>query len=241
LSETAIVPEKIVERKIIVFKSRLDLNAIRLTAEKMKTELFTKFMFLKRNPKEIRIVSIDKYYEPYIVVDGEYTIEYSKNWVHTIEVDETMQEITLFGKTFRPELLKNHPVVPCKVIKLTGEGRFRHENKANIIFDRLWREVGVEQLPYVPFEEQPEKILKKFGKKFGNMEIPDEKEIEILRSRIVQRPPDIAYVHKELFMIPERAVIYKPMYKITLQNIKTGEEATMIIDAITGRIHKELT
>ena len=241
MSETATVPEKIVERKIIVFKSRLDLNAIRLTAEKMKTDLFTKFMFLKPKPKGIRIVSIDKYYEPYIVVDGEYTIDYSKECVHTIEVNETMQEITLFGKTFRPEPLKNHPEIPCKVIKLTGVGRFRHENKAHIIFDMWWREVGLEQLPYVPFEEQPEKILKKLGKKFGNVEIPAEKEIEILRSRIVQRPPNIAHVHKELFMVSERAVIYKPMYKLTFQNIKTGEEATVIIDAVTGRTHRELT
>lgn len=240
MSETATVPEKIVERKIIVYKSRLDLNAIRLTADKMKTRLFTKFMFLKPKPKEIRIISIDKYYEPYIVVDGKYTIDYSKKWVHTIEVDEKMQEITLFGKTFKPETLKNHPEIPCKVIKLTGEGLFRYKNKAYIIFDRWWREVGIEQLPYVPFEEQPKKILKKLDKKFGNVEIPAEKEIEILKSRIVKRPLDIAHVHKELFMVSERAVIYRPMYKLMFQNIRTGEEATVIIDAVTGQTHKEL-
>lgn len=236
--ETATIPEKIAKRKIIVFKSRLELNAIRLTAEKVKTELFTKFMFLKRKPEEIRIASIDKYYEPYIVVDGEYTIDYSKEWVHTIEVDETMQEVTILGKTLRPEPSKNHPETPYKVIELTGEGRFRYEKKIHAIFDRWWREVGLEQLPYVPFEDQPEKILES-GKKFGNTEIPDEKEIEIIRSWIVQRPPDITYVHKELFAIPERAVIYKPMYKITFQNIKTREEATIIIDAVTGQIQRE--
>jgi hypothetical protein len=238
LSETVTIPEKIVERKIIVYKSRFDLNAIRLTAEKMKTELFTKFMFLKPKPKGVRIVSLDKYYEPYVVVDGKYTIDYSKKCVHTIEVDETMQEITFFGKKFRPEPLKNHPEIHCKVIKLTGEGRFRYANKIHIIFDRWWREVGIEQLPYVPFEEQPEKILKKLDKKFGNVEIPAEKEIEIVRSRIAQRPSDIAHVHKELFMVSERAVIYKPMYKLTFQNVKTGEEATVIVDAVTGQTLK---
>ena len=238
MSETVTIPEKIVERKIIVYKSRFDLNAIRLTAEKMKTELFTKFMFLKPKPKGVRIVSLDKYYEPYVVVDGKYTIDYSKKCVHTIEVDETMQEITFFGKKFRPEPLKNHPEIHCKVIKLTGEGRFRYANKIHIIFDRWWREVGIEQLPYVPFEEQPEKILKKLDKKFGNVEIPAEKEIEIVRSRIAQRPSDIAHVHKELFMVSERAVIYKPMYKLTFQNVKTGEEATVIVDAVTGQTLK---
>jgi len=195
-------------------------------------------MFLKRKPEEIRIVSIDKYYEPYIVVDGEYTIDYSKKWVHTIEVDETMQEITLFGKIIKPEPLKNHPEIPHKVIELKGEGRFRYENKAHIIFDRLWREVELEQLPYVPFEEQPEQILKKSGEKFENVEIPAEKEIEILRSQIVQRPQDIKSVHEELFVISDRAVIFKPMYSIKFQNIKTGEEATVIIDAVTGQSYK---
>ena len=233
--ETATVPEDVVERKIIVYKPRLDLQAIRLTAEKMKTDLFTKFRFLKPKAKEVHIVSIDKYYEPYVVIDGEYTIDYSKKWVHTIEVDETMQEITLFGKTFRPGPSKNHPEIPCKVIKLTGEGRFRYENKAHIIFDPWWREVTIEELPYVPFEEQPEKILGKSGKKFRNVEIPDEKEIEILRSRIVQRPPDVADVHNELFTVSERAVIYKPMYQLMFQNTRTGEKVTVIIDAVTGR------
>ena len=238
MSETATIREKIMERKIIVFKPRLDLNEIRLTAEKIKTDLFTKFMFLKPRSSQIRIVSLDKYYEPYIVVDGEYIIDYSKEWVYTIEVDETMQEVTLFGKTFKPEPLKNHPEIPCKSIKLTGEGRFRYENKAHIVLDREWREVGLDQLPYVPFEEQPDKILKKFGKQFRNVEIPDEKEIEILRSRIVQRPVDITHVYQELFTVSERAVIFKPMYEISFINLKTHEETMVIIDAVTGQIQR---
>ena len=240
MSENVVTPEKIVERKIIVFKSRLDLNAIRLTAEKMKTRLFTKFMFRKPKSREIRIVSIDKYYEPHVVIDGEYTIDYSAKWFYYIQVDETMQEIVLFGQTLRPEPLEN-PEIPRKVIKLTGEGRFRYENKAHMIFDKRWSEVGLEQLPYVPFEEQPEKILKELGKKFGNFEIPAEEEINILRSKIAQRPNDITHIHKESFVVSERALIYKPMYKVAFQNTKTEKQATVIIDAVTGQTYRELT
>lgn len=239
MSETATVPERIVERRIIVFKSHLDLSAIRSTAEKMKTDLFTKFMFLKRKPNEIRITSLEKHYEPYIVVDAEYAIDYSSAWFHTIKVDETMQEVTLFGKTLRPKPSKDRLEMPHKVVKLTGKARFHYENKVHIIFDKWWREVGLEQLPYVPFEEQPDKILRTFGKKFGNVDVPEEKEIEILRSWIVQRPADITDVHKELFTVSERVLIYKPMYKITFQNIETGENAMITIDAVTGQIHKE--
>jgi len=38
-----------------------------------------------------------------------------------------------------------------------------------------------------------------------------------------------------LFNVSERAVIYKPMYKVTVQNLKTKKETALIIDAITGK------
>jgi hypothetical protein len=62
-----------------------------------------------------------------------------------------------------------------------------------------------------------------------------EREVNILKSRIVQRPSEILYIHEELFKIFERAVIYLPMYKVTFRNAKTRKEATLIIDGITGK------
>jgi hypothetical protein len=235
LSKNITIPEKITERKIIVYKSRIDIKAVRATAEKMKTQLFRKLVFLKPKPKEVQIVSINKYFEPYVIVDGEYSIDYSKNWIHNIQVDETMQELTIFGEKVRPKSLKGHLEIPCKILQLTGEGRFKHEAKAHIIFDKQWREVGLEQLPLVPFEEQPEKILSNLDQEFGNAEMATEKEVEILKSRIVQRPSEILCIYEELFKVSERAVIFKPMYKVTVRNFKTKKEIAMIIDAITGK------
>ena len=235
MSKNIAIPEKIAERKIIVYKSRVDIRAVRATAEKMKTKLFRKFVFLKPKPEEVQVVSINKYFEPYVVVDGEYNIDYSKNWIHNIQVDETMQELTIFGEKVRPKSLKGHLQIPCKILQLTGEGRFKREVKAHIIFDKQWREVGLEQLPFIPFEEQPEKILSKLDQKFRNAEMDTEKEVEILKSRIVRRPSEILCIHNELFKVSERALIYKPMYKITVRNVKTQKETTMIIDAITGK------
>jgi hypothetical protein len=235
LSKNITIPEEIAERKIIVYKSRIDIKAVRATAEKMKTHLFRKFVFLKPQSEEVQVVSINKYFEPYVVVDGEYSIDYSKNWVHNIQVDETMQELTFFGQKVRPKSLKGHLEMPCKILQLNGEGRFKFEAKAHIIFDKQWREVGLEQLPFVPFEEQPEKILSKIDQEFGIAEMDTEKEVEILESRIVQRPSEILCIHKELFKVSERAVIYKPMYKVTVRNVKTKKEIALVIDAITGK------
>lgn len=235
MSKNIAIPEEIAERKIIVYKSRINIRSVRATAEKMKVQLFRKLVFMKPKPEEVQIVSISKYFEPYVVVDGEYSIDYSKNWVHNIQVDETMQELTIFGEKVRPKSLKGHLGIPCKILQLNGVGRFKREAKAHIIFDKQWREVGLEQLPFLPFEEQPEKILSNLDQEFGNAEPPTKKEVEILKSRIVQRPPEILYIHSELFKVSECAVIYKPMYKITVRNVKTKKEATMIIDAITGK------
>jgi hypothetical protein len=237
LAQTITIPEKISKRRIIVYKPCLDLNVIRQKAEKQKTDLFTKYFFLKPNPTEIRVVAIEKYYEPYLAVSGEYTIEYSRPWVHTIEVAETLQELTLFGQTFTPEPLSERLEVASKLIKLVGEGRFRHKHSAFVVFDRKWQEVGIDRLPYVPFEEHPLKVLKSLDKRSGAVKIPPGKDVDLLRSKIAQRPPDIQQIHNELFAISGRDVIYKPMFKITFRNLKTTEEATSIIDAVTG--HEE--
>jgi len=82
LSKNIAIPEEIAERKIIVYKSRVDIKTVRTTAEKMKAKLFRKFVFMKPKPEEVKVVSISKYFEPYIVVDGSYIIDYSKNWVY---------------------------------------------------------------------------------------------------------------------------------------------------------------
>ena len=234
------VPEKVIERKIIVYKPRVNIQTIRSIAENMKTQIFRKFIFVKPKPEEVHIVSIDKYFEPYVFVDGEYCIIYSKKWVHNIKVDETMQELTIYGENVAPRSLKKHLKIPCKILQLKGIGRFKFQMKSNIIFDKNWQEVGVEQLPFLPFEEQPERILANFDRNYGNVRITDEKEVEILKSRIIKRPSDILTIHHELFEIAERAEIYKPMYKVVVKNFKSQKELVLVIDAITGKTHTVL-
>ncbi|MEJ2241324.1 MAG: hypothetical protein P8Y18_04185 [Candidatus Bathyarchaeota archaeon] len=229
------VPEKVIERKIIVYKPRVNIQTIRSIAENMKTQIFRKFIFVKPKPEEVHIVSIDKYFEPYVFVDGEYRIIYSKKWVHNVKVDETMQELTIYGEKVAPKSLKKHLKVPCKILQLKGCGRFKFEIKSNIIFDKNWQEVGVEELPFLPFEEQPERILSNFDRNYGNIRMTDEKEVEILKSRIIKRPSDILTIHHELFEVDERAEIYKPMYKVVIKNFKSQKELILVIDAITGK------
>ena len=79
------------------------------------------------------------------------------------------------------------------------------------------------------------KNLSELDQKVVNAEVACEREVKILKSRIVQRPSEILCIHKELFKIFERAVIYLPMYEVTFRNAKTRKGATLIIDGITGK------
>jgi len=205
----------------------------RLLGEKVKGKFFVRLGFLKPKPEEIRLISVDKYYEPYIVVGGKYAIDYCKRRVYAIEVDEEMQEIVIAGKEFKPESVS--PERPFKVIKFEGEGHFHYEDEAYFILDRMGREVLPEQLSYAPSEERLENLTE-LDIKLRKMKISSEQEIEFLRSRIVSKPSDVDEVTREWFEVNERTIICIPRYELTFQNVKTGKEAIVEIDGITGKI-----
>jgi len=237
VSPVSPVSERIAKRKIIVYKSRVDPTVVKLTAEKMKNKLFIKFGFSKPRPEEIRVVSVDKYYEPYVLIDGKYNVDYFKKRVYTLDVDNKTEEVMILNQTLKPESVVTPPEVePRKVIKLEAEERLSHEEKAYVILDKSGREIPPDEVPSAPSEEHPQAVLKEFGKKSGRVKISPKKEIEIIKSRIVKRPPDADRVENELFQISEHAVIYSPIYEITFRNMKTGEEKIVRVDGVTAKI-----
>jgi len=65
----------------------------RLLGEKVKGKFFTRLRFLKPKPEEIRLISIDKYYEPYVLVSGKYAIDYCRKHVYSVKVDKNAREV----------------------------------------------------------------------------------------------------------------------------------------------------
>lgn len=232
---STILPAKIVERKITVLKSRFNHDGVKLLADELKGKLFAKMHFLKPKPEEVQVVSIDKYYEPYIVVGGKYEVEYYKRHVFPVQVEENAAEIALYGKKFKPEPLNDHPESPFRKVELEGEALFDYKNEAHIILDKAGREIAYEKMPLAPSEEQSMEKLVELGIKTEKIKVSREKEIDLLRSRIVERPSD-GVITKEVFEVNERAVVYSPMYQLTFRNVKTGKEANVKIDGITGDI-----
>lgn len=236
IPEVPEVSEQIAKRKVIVYKSRLDPTVVKLTAEKMKNKLFIKFGFSKPRPEEIRIVSVDKYYEPYILIDAKYSVDYYKKKVFTFEIDNEAAHVKILGEKLEPETEVSPTGESRKIIKLEAEECSSYENKAYVILDKTGREVQLDDVPSAPSEEHPQKILKEFGKKTGKIKSSPQKEIELVKSRIAQRPANVDRVENEVFQILEHAVIYSPIYEITFRNVKTGEDKVIRIDGINAKI-----
>jgi hypothetical protein len=236
LTKTITIPESIVQRKVIVFKPSFGIKAVRKISEKTKNQMFKKYLFLKSKPEATKIDSIDKYFEQYIVIDGKYIVDYSKNWKYLIQVDEEMQKLKISNKYFEPKLSKEHLELPYKTLELKGIGRFYHESRLRLIFDQKWNEVGLERLPYLPFEEEPQELLDETDNQPKENEFTAEKEVDILKEKIFKRPSNTLKIYSEVFKVTERALIFKPMYKVSASHTKTQRKVTFLIDGGNGRI-----
>lgn len=239
-TETVTVPppvqeptsEKIVERKIIVFKTLIDPTVIKLATEKVKDRLFVKFGFLKPNPDQIQQISFEKDYDVYVIVDGRYHIDYYRRRIYNLKVDDKAQEIILFNQTFKPET-SSEP--QGKVVRIEGEERLIHEGKAYIVLSADGREVSPKRIPSAPSEESSKKLASEIESSKKIDFLPNQ-EVDIIRNKIVKRPPEIKRVVKELFEVVDRALIYTPIYKVKFQNVKTSEVKTVKFDGVTARL-----
>jgi hypothetical protein len=229
-TETTPSTEKIVERKTIVYETRVDPTVIKVAGEKLKEQLFARFGFLKPKPDEIQFVSIEKYYEPYLLISGKYFIEYYRKCSYLVKVDKEVLEILLLNNKFEPEQSTGSYAKDHNTIKLEGEERLKNETKASLILDRSGKDVTLEKLPSAPSERHPNKILEESGAQ----EIPGNQDLDIIRSRILKRPTDINRLVSELFEVDERAVIYTPRFRVLYKNLKTGKEKTVEFDGVTA-------
>jgi hypothetical protein len=223
--------EKIVERNTIVYETHIEPNVIETIGEKAKAQLFTKFGFIKPKPEEIQLVSIDKYYEPYIMVSGRYFIDYYRKCTYTVKVDSRVQEIILSNQKYKPNQPTNPSAKDCNVLKLQGEERLTTEVEASLVLDKFGQEVAPEELTPTTPEKNPKEILAEFGAK----EIAQDADLDIIQSKILKRPKDINRLVTELFEVNERAVIYTPRFRVLYTNVRTGEMKAVEFDGITAQ------
>ena len=225
-AETSPTKENIVERKTIVYEALIDPTVIRVSGEKLKQQLFNRFGLFKPKSEEIQFISLDKYYEPYIVISGKYFIDYYRKCTYVFKVDEAVREVVLLNYKFKPETSKS-----SRIVKLPGEERLVKEAKAFLILDKNGKDATVDNLPSAPSEKKPKKVLTKFG----IAELADNVDVDFIKERIAKRPKDVSRITEEIFDITDRSVIYTPRFKLLFRNLKTGEEKNLILDGVTSK------
>lgn len=224
-------PKRTTEQKLIVYKTIVDPITMRLTVEKIKTLFYSKYGLLRPSPEEIQILSVDKEYEPYTIVDGKYTIDYYRKRTYIIPVDEKVLEINILNQTPKPQKTQDSH---GKTIQIEAEERLNCEEKAYLVLDKTGKVVSPQLVPSAPFEENPQTVLSEI-EKTQSLQAPTNSGIDILRTKIVKRPTKIERINQETFEIKEDAVIYTPVYKVKFQNQKTGEIKTVKFDAVTAK------
>ena len=226
-AETLSNEEKIVKRKNIVYKALVDPELIKVACEKLKKQLFAKFAFYWFQPKveDIQFVSLEKYYEPRIVISGKYFIEYLRKHTYTLKVPEGVREIILRPNKYVPETFKSK-----RIVKLHAEERLINEAKAFLVLDKNGKDSVDDNVPIAPPEKKPKEAIKKFG----IQELPEDTDINFLKERIAKHPKDMSAIVREIFEVTDRTVIYCPRYKLLFRWVKTGEERTLVLDAITA-------
>ena len=234
MTEIAVLPQKVVDTKTAVLKSRIDSRMARSQGEQMKKTLFRNYGFLRPNAEDVQLVGFEKYYEPYLVIGGTYSIDYCRQHVCNVKVEENTREIFVGGKKFKSEP-SSEGDQPTRIIKLVGEEIVHYEKETYFVLDRFRREVSPETFSFAPIEDQLEHP-KSANLNFRKCDNSTEADIEFLCAKIAQRPKDVAEIMREIFEITERTLIYRPIYELTFQDSKTSREVALQIDGVSGKI-----
>lgn len=224
-----IIPQSITDIKTVILKPRHDAASVSLMGERIKLDLFSKYIF-KPKAEEIKLISFENYYEPYLMIGGKYSLDYFKKHSFAVNVDEKVDEIYIEGRQFQSELLDSQTTK--KIVKLQGQEHARTEKESYFVLDRMLREISPEKLPFSPFNLKAKNC--KLPSNFKKMSISTETQIDFLKSRIALRPPDVAEIKREVFEVTDRVIVYVPMVQLTFENSANHKEAAALVNVITG-------
>ena len=220
--------DKIVPRKTVVFATLVDPTVIKVAGDRIKRQLFTKFGIRKPNPVSIQLASLEKYYEPYMVINARYFLDYYRMCTYTVPVDSEVREVILLNQKFYPEKHRKK----TGSIRLEGEERLMVEKNSTFILSKDGREVNPETLPRAPSENNPEETIMEQNIR----EIDSDADVNFARKRLVHRPENLSRIVDEVFEVSERVAFYAPRFKLTYVDARNYEEKSIDFDGVTAEI-----
>ncbi len=233
MSKLEITTNKIAERKTYLLNSKLDYSDARFIGETIKMSLFDRGILSKPKLRDISFLTSNKCYEPFFVVGGKYSLDYRKRNTYTFKVDNQTQKMRIGAEEFKSASSPNDRL--SRFVGIVGEEYAHCENETYLVLDRMMREISPEELPLAPFVEETWSSYNS-DLEFRKARISPESEVAFLRARLVKVPSNASEVIRENFEITQRLLVYKPVYELTFENVKSKEVATALIDGITGKV-----
>lgn len=230
--EMEVLPQKVVEPRIVVLKTRLDYDTVRLQVEGSKRNFFKKLGFLKPKANQIVLINSEKYYEPYIIVGGKYSLDYCRKHTFSVEIKNQTREVYLAGQKFKVISSKSGKQLK-QVIKLEGEDYAHYEKESFFVLDRMRREISPKNFSFAPYDMKLNGTSD-IDLNLRKVRISINEIIELVRSRIANRPSDLAEIIKEFFEITENSIVYRPFFEFTFHNTKANNFTTLRVDGISG-------
>jgi len=230
------VEEEVVKGQLIVHKLAVDGSSVKKIVNREKGRFFSKLVFLKPKPEEVESESIDLYYEPYIVADASYMIDYYRKNNYRLKVDDKVSEVVVFGEVLKPEEVKKIMGSSYKELSIPVEERIIKRVSSRMAMNRNEREIDALKLPSGEVEPDPKQFLDKQGNRVRETKFPLDDVVDVVRKKLVKRPEDVGRVVKEVFKVTELVLIYTPVYEVRCRYLKTGEIKIIPISGVTGEV-----
>ncbi len=214
--------------------------------ERNKLNAFKHHIIKRPKPEDVTIMKFDKYYEPFIVAEGEFTVLYKRTRTYAVQVDDHVVEVEIMGNKLKPiKSLPPHMGIwerffrrkkdYVRVIALEGRETLEMKTKGYVILDRKGNEYPY-SLPHVELSPLREDFVQREPERYLRLEVYPDKAVETLRRRLVKVPPDAEEVISANLRVHTFQVIYYPAYYAELYWKENDEVRIARVDGSTGKI-----
>lgn len=238
--------QKVAEKKIIVLKPQIEEQEAERIVDKKKTDLFGSRL-RRPSPDEVRIASIELFYEPYLVLAGKTVADFYRKAVHTITVGGSVTEVLIGDGIFRVKS-ESRAWKKFKGKMRTGIGRRKGkvdleleehvvaEHEGEIAFNLHGDEV---EFPYKitaeTVENYPKRVLDAAKKNVRKLEIALEDAVPRFSSKLRKEEKGDIRIVSETLSVDVANEVYAPFYEARCVG-PDNKVGFLRIDGISGEI-----
>ncbi|MFB5613044.1 MAG: hypothetical protein ACE5RL_07050 [Nitrosarchaeum sp.] len=234
----------IAKKNTVLLKSNVTLDEIKDLAEKKKTSLFG-MVFKRPKPEEIRILSIDLFFESIWKITGEYNVDFYRKNTHQISTDPHVKEIVIGTGVF--------PIVTESGAWKKFKGSMKIGEKMNKIDIPVEEHVEIERESEVYLNSQGQQIELNFKIQSKNIEnfsddfiksnknnirssgLTEEQIIDIFLGFSKNDLGEFLRIVSERLVVNVFEEIFLPIYEIRFVDLKNTTKI-LRVDGMTSKI-----